>query len=227
MKDYYTLLGVKQDATKKEIKKNYRILAVKFHPDKSKAPDSAAKFIAINEAYDILSDRKSRAQYDLKRWHALKELQRSSDTFTTMRPPTVSTEAKRITAQLKRSLRYHKSDSKPLKILYLIMESFYIMSRYILHVLGITLMTFVLKSILSEIPTTLQANFIGGAALGLLAAILLYGIFKVLYIAFRDSKKDSNIFAEAYRITSSEAAWLLLSVCTVCMIVYVVVLSLY
>ncbi len=227
MKDYYALLGVQQDATNKEIKKNYRLLATQFHPDKSKAPDAADKFIVINEAYDILSDRKSRAQYDLKRWHALKELQRSSDSFTTMRPPTVSTEAKRITAQLKRSLTYHKSDNKLHRNLYLIKECFFIVSRYIYHVLGISLMIVVLQSVLSQIAANFQANYVGGILISILALILFYGIFKVLHIGFRDSKKDSSIFADAYRITTSEASWLLLSVFTVCMIVYGVILSFY
>ena len=62
MKDYYSLLGLDQNATKAEIKKNYRLLATKFHPDKNTEPEAGAKFSAITEAYDVLSDRKSRAR---------------------------------------------------------------------------------------------------------------------------------------------------------------------
>lgn len=60
-KDYYKLLGVARNANKEEIKKAYRTLAHKFHPDKG---GDEAKFKEINEAYQILSDDQKRAQYD-------------------------------------------------------------------------------------------------------------------------------------------------------------------
>lgn len=61
-KDYYDILGVARNASKDEIKKAYRKLAHKFHPDK--AGGNAEKFKEINEAYQILSDYAKRAQYD-------------------------------------------------------------------------------------------------------------------------------------------------------------------
>ena len=68
-KDYYKVLGVAENATADVIKKEYRKLAVKYHPDKN--PDnpkqSEAKFKEISEAYYILSDEKRRAQYDQMR----------------------------------------------------------------------------------------------------------------------------------------------------------------
>jgi len=63
MKDYYSLLDVNRNATKADIKSSYRRLAVKYHPDKSSDPDSASRFIAVTEAYDVLSNKKRRAQY--------------------------------------------------------------------------------------------------------------------------------------------------------------------
>lgn len=60
-KDYYTILGVPRNAAKEEIKKAYRTLAHKFHPDKG---GDEARFKEVNEAYQILSDEKKRAQYD-------------------------------------------------------------------------------------------------------------------------------------------------------------------
>jgi molecular chaperone DnaJ len=61
-KDYYQTLGVKKDASKEEIKKAFRILAHKHHPDKNKGDDS--KFKEVNQAYQVLSDETKRANYD-------------------------------------------------------------------------------------------------------------------------------------------------------------------
>ena len=57
MKDYYKVLGVKEDASQDEIKKSFRKLAQKYHPDKMQGDDSESeKFKQINEAYQVLSD---------------------------------------------------------------------------------------------------------------------------------------------------------------------------
>lgn len=62
-KDYYKLLGVERSATEAEIKKAYRKLAAKHHPDKPTGNE--AKFKEINEAYEVLGDKEKREQYDL------------------------------------------------------------------------------------------------------------------------------------------------------------------
>lgn len=63
-KDYYRVLGVSQEATADDIKKAFRRLARKFHPDLSKEADAAARMSEINEAYAALSDPERRAAYD-------------------------------------------------------------------------------------------------------------------------------------------------------------------
>lgn len=62
MKDYYEILGIQKGASKDEVKKAFRKLASKFHPDKKTGDE--AKFKEISEAYSILSDDKKRAEYD-------------------------------------------------------------------------------------------------------------------------------------------------------------------
>lgn len=62
MKDYYKILGVSENVTEEEIKKAYRKLAHKYHPDKSGGNEE--KFKEINEAYQVLSSREKRSQYD-------------------------------------------------------------------------------------------------------------------------------------------------------------------
>ena len=63
-KDYYEVLGVQKNASQDEVKKAFRNLARKYHPDANKEPGSTEKFKEINEAYQILSDTKKRQQYD-------------------------------------------------------------------------------------------------------------------------------------------------------------------
>jgi len=63
--DYYQVLGVSKDSSASEIKKAYRNLAMKYHPDRTKGDKaSEAKFKEINEAYAVLSDQQKRQQYD-------------------------------------------------------------------------------------------------------------------------------------------------------------------
>jgi molecular chaperone DnaJ len=64
-KDYYDILGVKKDASEKEVKQAYRRLARRYHPDVNPGDKSAeAKFKEINEAYEVLSDKDKRRKYD-------------------------------------------------------------------------------------------------------------------------------------------------------------------
>src|SRR5699024_6215005 len=63
-RDYYDVLGAAKDASKAEIKKAFRKLARKYHPDVSKEENAEEKFKEINEAYETLYDDQERAQYD-------------------------------------------------------------------------------------------------------------------------------------------------------------------
>ena len=63
-KDYYEILGVKRDASDDEIRKAYRKLARKYHPDVSKDPQGEEKFKDVSEAYKTLKDPEARAAYD-------------------------------------------------------------------------------------------------------------------------------------------------------------------
>ncbi|ABM02878.1 heat shock protein DnaJ domain protein [Psychromonas ingrahamii 37] len=72
-KDYYKIMGLQRNASKDEIKRAYRKLARKYHPDISKEPEAEANFKELSEAYEVLRDPKKRATYDrldpnLKSW---------------------------------------------------------------------------------------------------------------------------------------------------------------
>src|SRR6185503_12182292 len=64
-RDYYEVLGVKRDAPEADVKKAYRRLAMKYHPDRNPdSPDAEGNFKEVKEAYEVLSDTDKRAAYD-------------------------------------------------------------------------------------------------------------------------------------------------------------------
>lgn len=73
MKDYYFVLGVAQSANLADIKKAFRIKAAEFHPDRNSSELAPAKFHAVKEAYDVLSDEAARTAYDENRRRNLLE----------------------------------------------------------------------------------------------------------------------------------------------------------
>ena len=63
--DYYKILGISRDASKDEIRRAYKRLSIKYHPDKNPGDDNAQKkFIEISNAYEVLSDEKKKNLYD-------------------------------------------------------------------------------------------------------------------------------------------------------------------
>lgn len=63
-KDYYEILGVSKTADEREIKKAYKRLAMKYHPDRNQEQDAETKFKEVKEAYEVLTDDQKRAAYD-------------------------------------------------------------------------------------------------------------------------------------------------------------------
>lgn len=63
-KDYYKILGVDKNVSESDLKKAYRKMALKYHPDKNKSPGAEEKFKEVAEAYEVLSDKDKKAVYD-------------------------------------------------------------------------------------------------------------------------------------------------------------------
>ena len=63
-RDYYDVLGVQRDAAPDELKKAYRKLALKFHPDRNKSSEAEERFKEVSEAYQVLSDPQKKEMYD-------------------------------------------------------------------------------------------------------------------------------------------------------------------
>jgi curved DNA-binding protein CbpA len=64
VENLYAILGVAPNASDEEIKKVYRSLAMRYHPDRHDAPGAEARFKAVTKAYEILSDRSKREEYN-------------------------------------------------------------------------------------------------------------------------------------------------------------------
>jgi curved DNA-binding protein len=77
-KDYYKIMGLERNASADDIKKAYRKLARKYHPDVSKEPNAEEKFKSLGEAYEVLKDKEKRAAYDElgANWQAGQEFKR-------------------------------------------------------------------------------------------------------------------------------------------------------
>lgn len=80
-KDYYQVLGVERGASQDDVKRAYRRLARKYHPDVSKEPDAEARFKEVREAYEVLKDPEKRAAYDQfgENWKAGQDFQPPPD----------------------------------------------------------------------------------------------------------------------------------------------------
>ena len=64
MENLYNILGVAPNASNDDIKKRYRSLAMRFHPDRNSEEGAEARFNAIQQAYEVLTDTKRRSEYD-------------------------------------------------------------------------------------------------------------------------------------------------------------------
>ncbi|GAB1603160.1 meiotically up-regulated gene 185 protein-like [Argonauta hians] len=73
MKNLYSIIGVEENATAEEIKKAYKKLAKKLHPDKNKSEDAEEKFKELSKAYEVLKSKESRQDYDFQRKYCRKE----------------------------------------------------------------------------------------------------------------------------------------------------------
>jgi len=227
MKDYYSLLGIETNASQKQIKKNYRLLATKFHPDKNNDPDSASKFVAITEAYDILSNRKSRTAYDLKIWEALKNDQVSRESFKTVVPPAVSLRTRRNLAQQKRSLKYFKANSQSEKAMLLILESLVIVARYVLSVLGTSLLLVILYSSTSQLSDAFENGLGYGIPACILIVFVLYGLYKIIQKVILDFRKDVITFSNSYKLSLYKATIFTLSIFILFLTLYLATLRTY
>jgi len=205
MKNYYSLLGIDTSATKAEVKKNYRLLATKFHPDKNSDPEAPAKFIEITEAYNVLSNRKARAQYDLARWQAQKQAKETAESFRTVVPPRVSLRTRRNKAQRVRGVEYLKTQSSGKRFLQLTIESLRITSRYTFYILGLALFVVILKASFGDVLNSFNTNVRAGITNVIIVLCVLYVLFLITKYAFLDFQKDTQSFSVFFKLSQRKA----------------------
>lgn len=228
MRDYYALLGVDQAATKADIKRNYRTLAIKYHPDKNGDDSSAEKFIAITEAYDVLGDKKQRTAYDLYRWAELKQKekhkQQAQDSFTGMPVYYESPRGRRKKKQQKRSTQFHQEKNDTKKWLKLIQEGFIIIGRYILHIVGLTLLILFFSSLLTHLPEAYDIALLRGIILTLFGIAMVYGMYKIIVHFIVEYQKDLVEFSTYFKVAQGRVSLITYSVLGLVFLVYIVFL---
>lgn len=104
-RDYYKILGISENSDKKTIKKAYKKLALKYHPDINKSKKAEKKIKLLNEAYSVLSDDEKRKRYDSVRTKLNK-----SSTSTKKRETSLVKKESRIKRRKKRRAKKRKSN---------------------------------------------------------------------------------------------------------------------
>lgn len=204
MKDYYALLGLEKNATKSEVKKNYRQLVTKFHPDKNSAPDAASKFIVITEAYEVLSDTKTRAQYDLTRWEVKKRQKESEYDFTIVKQPVESLRTRRRKAQQKRGMAYQQTHAKNQNQFKLASESFIVSGRYLVHILGVLLLLVLLYSASNQIKDAFDMSIGVGIGICIFIPAVMYWLYRLAEMTYFDFKQDIDTFSILYGLPTQK-----------------------
>ncbi|HYD19991.1 MAG TPA: DnaJ domain-containing protein [Flavipsychrobacter sp.] len=121
LKDYYHILGVAPVAKAEEIKKAYRALAFKYHPDQN--PDSAfaeAQFKELQEAYSVLSNQKKRQQYDEERW--LSGMSNRAKDKTEISPQWILHECKKLSKHMMHIDTYRMSHGSLSEYIFLLLS---------------------------------------------------------------------------------------------------------
>ena len=113
--NYYAILGVSQDAKYREIKAAYRRLALKYHPDRNSSPISENSIKMINAAFEVLSDRDKRRQYDEKAIYNNKTNKKKDQTRSSSSYPHVNSSSNTVYSNSDHSSiddEFHSTDTK-------------------------------------------------------------------------------------------------------------------
>lgn len=108
--NHYQTLSISLTATKDEIKKAYRQLALHFHPDRNKSPDAHEKFIKINEAYLILFDDEARVKYDREYKYYYSQKAKTEQTSSSYQEKTYQEKENKHTCSSKQEPQFEDED---------------------------------------------------------------------------------------------------------------------
>lgn len=225
MSNYYELLGINRKATKSDIKKNYRLLATKYHPDKNSDPDAASKFIAITEAYEILSNKKSKLQYDLLMYETAKRRAEKANEYRVVVPPRESTRTRRNKAQRKRGVKYQQLSSQFKQLTCLMVESLHMFGHYIPHLIGISLIAFILPPAVTQVSEAFEKGPLIGIGIIVFSLALVYAMSMILQHMYKELGKDFEAFSVFYRISRKQAAIVMVLVFTITILLTASLLS--
>lgn len=185
MKDYYKILGVEFGANKNKIKRAYRRLAFRYHPDKNPTDEAQSKFIKATEAYEVLIDESKRKRYDILYESYLIKNEQFESPNNYRQEESNWEKYGRYKAEKYASLNFNKFAKNAF-------TEAKIGLSYIPNLVAILIVGIILLALTMILPNSFSSSNIGGILLLILVCSIGYLEFNLINVLISDYKEERN-----------------------------------